>query len=188
MLDVLLATSSLVLPCSAFQSTKTILINNSLSSKIECIGNALSQPRHHKRSCRISMSERDGDDDDDDDEYIDDADLGDWRSFRKTLVDSGLSSGEDGVDVESSSDNSSVVDTPLKPSEKRPKSVSAANEELLKSQSEELAKEYIDGVWAHESSIVSKCICYTQASLGFSALQLFAFEASEFSILNLCFV
>jgi len=72
-------------------------------------------------------------DKEDEDDYIDDANLGDWRKFRSTLVDSGISG------------NGSSVE--------RPKSVSKANEELLNQQSKKLAKEYKDGVWAHESSI-----------------------------------
>ena len=42
------------------------------------------------RAWQLHMS-NDDDEDDDDDEYIEDSDLGDWRSFRKTLVDSGIS-------------------------------------------------------------------------------------------------
>lgn len=112
----------------------------------------------------LRMSKRSEDDDDEDDDYIDDADLGDWRSFRKTLVDSNFSDeqsdqttdgfigeGVDNSDIGDISDiKSSSQDTPAK--EKRPKSVSKANEELLKTQSESLAKEYVNGIWAHVSS------------------------------------
>ncbi len=106
--------------------------------------------------------------DDEDDDYIDDSDLGDWRSFRKTLVDTGLSadSAEEGYigeetdlgDNEGDSDDiadEDVIDASAGSKFERPKSVSKANEELLKEQSEELAKEYIEGVWAHEASVVS---------------------------------
>lgn len=37
----------------------------------------------------------------------------------------------------------------------RPKSVSKRNEELLRGQNEALAEEYLNGVWAHESAVVS---------------------------------
>jgi len=107
----------------------------------------------------------DNDDYDDDDEYIDDSDLGDWRSFRKTLVDSGISyeTAEEGyldADAEKNKatkpsvetgENFDAVDASKGSSIERPTSVSKANEELLATQSETLAKEYKGGVWAHES-------------------------------------
>ena len=122
----------------------------------------------------LRMSKRSEDDDDEDDDYIDDADLGDWRSFRKTLVDSNFSDeqsdqttdgfigeGVDNSDIGDISDiKSSSQDTPAK--EKRPKSVSKANEELLKTQSESLAKEYVNGIWAHVSSFVSSLTYHSE--------------------------
>ena len=117
------------------------------------------------------MSNSNGDEENDD-EYLDCIDLGDWRSFRKALVDSGISTesavAEEGYlkmndDAQMKKEDGStefvgkdeeIVDASKGSSVKRPKSVSKANEELLKQQSEELAKEYTDGVWAHEASIV----------------------------------
>ena len=119
-----------------------------------------------------------GSDDSDDDDYIDDADLGDWRSFRKTLVDSDFTDeessdkitdgfmGEDDLDlgeVSSSSEDAATNNA----KEKRPKSVSKANEELLKTQSKSLAKEYVEGIWAHVSSFVST---YSTIVIGFQLI------------------
>jgi hypothetical protein len=83
--------------------------------------------------------DEDDDDEEDDDEYIDSAALGDWRTFRRNLATSAVSDNND----ESTSKKS------------RKKSVSKGNEELLLSQNEKLAKEYMTGVWAHETSTVS---------------------------------
>lgn len=105
------------------------------------------------------------DEDDDDDDYIEDTDLGDWRSFRNTLVGSGISyesteegylgddteKDENGNDAKGSQ-SPNAVDASKGSSNVRPKSVSKANEELLEQQSEILAKEYKEGVWAHEAS------------------------------------
>lgn len=119
------------------------------------------------RAWQLHMS-NDDDEDDDDDEYIEDSDLGDWRSFRKTLVDSGISyeTAEEGyldpdeettkeaktsTKVDTSGDFD-TVDASKGSSVERPTSVSKANEELLEQQSEVLAKEYKGGVWAHEAS------------------------------------
>ena len=118
-------------------------------------------------TCRLRMIQNSGDDDDDDDddEYIEETDLGDWRSFRKTLVDSGISyeTAEEGyldTDAEKNGTTDSsvetggdfdVIDASKGSSIERPTSVSKANEELLATQSETLAKEYKGGVWAHES-------------------------------------
>lgn len=121
------------------------------------------------RRLQMSLNDDDDEEDDDDDEYIETTDLGDWRSFRKTLVDSGISyeSTEAGYldtdtkkDTETKTSTSSdtetgedfdVVDASKGSLAERPTSVSKANEELLEKQSETLAKEYKDGVWAHES-------------------------------------
>lgn len=129
---------------------------------------------------RMGMSKKPAGDDDeeDDDDYIDDADLGDWRSFRRTLVDSDFTDDfSDGGFIGEASDTSSTATasasgtgtgyTSNSPSasakaaakaaaskdKKRPKSVSKKNEELLKNQSETLAKEYMEGIWAHEASL-----------------------------------
>ncbi|KAL7437312.1 hypothetical protein ACHAXM_005703 [Skeletonema potamos] len=114
-------------------------------------------------------------DNDDDDEYIDEDSLGDWRSFRMNLANSGAassattssSSSIDGIDlseetsfsktVTSESSSSSIATTAntadTSSFSKRPKSVSKQNEQLLSAQNAALAEEYINGVWAHESSI-----------------------------------
>ena len=117
----------------------------------------------------LSMSKRpDDDDEEDDDDYIDDADLGDWRSFRRTLVDSDYqdSSSSESNDFSEggfigeasprSNPSSANANEKSTSKDKRPKSVSKKNEELLRDQSETLAKEYMEGIWAHESSGVSK--------------------------------
>mmetsp|Transcript_24944 Transcript_24944/g.49844 ORF Transcript_24944/g.49844 Transcript_24944/m.49844 type:complete len:487 (-) Transcript_24944:160-1620(-) len=105
---------------------------------------------------------------DDDDDYIDEDSLGDWRSFRMNLANSATSTSSsssiDGIDLsedsppstaitseeESSSSSSSTTSSSTK---ERPKSVSKQNEQLLSAQNSALAEEYINGVWAHESSI-----------------------------------
>lgn len=69
---------------------------------------------------------------DDDDDYIDTDNLGDWRTFRKNLSETGVA-------------------TDKKQDSVPRKSVSKANEEVLRSQSEALSEEYINGVWSHES-------------------------------------
>lgn len=99
-------------------------------------------------------------DDDDDDEYIiDEQSLGDWRSFRATLIGSssiisskdGLLLDDDNNENNDSIDNNSTNQSPMiGPS--RPKSVSKENEDLLRSQSDILAEEYKD-IWCHELSI-----------------------------------
>eukprot|EP00559_Dactyliosolen_fragilissimus_P002587 CAMPEP_0184865930 /NCGR_PEP_ID=MMETSP0580-20130426/19794_1 /TAXON_ID=1118495 /ORGANISM="Dactyliosolen fragilissimus" /LENGTH=418 /DNA_ID=CAMNT_0027365329 /DNA_START=252 /DNA_END=1508 /DNA_ORIENTATION=+ len=88
----------------------------------------------------------DEDEEDDDDDYIDDSSLGDWRSFRNSL--------SEGSDSLSSLKSLGSLDKNInvnEETEKRPKSVSKANEELLLEQNKELAKEYLDAVWAHQA-------------------------------------
>lgn len=93
-----------------------------------------------------SENDDDSDDEDDDDEYLELEE--DWRSFRSTLVNSGLSSETDGyIDEEESGEGAQTVEK--QNGLERPKSVSKANEELLKTQNPNLAKEYLDGVWSH---------------------------------------
>jgi hypothetical protein len=93
--------------------------------------------------------------DDDEDDEIDIGSLGDWRQFRMNLINSAstMSSSEvvsslDGIDL--TEESASVTTTKV-----RPTSVSRRNEELLMAQSEMLGEEYIRGVWAHESAVVS---------------------------------
>ena len=109
---------------------------------------------------------------DDDDDYIDEDSLGDWRSFRMNLANnpagvseaSTSSSSIDGIDLSSedassktitseSATSSDTATTTSSSSSQRPKSVSKQNEQLLSAQNSALAEEYINGVWAHESSI-----------------------------------
>jgi hypothetical protein len=112
----------------------------------------------------------DDDDDDDDDDYIDMNSLGDWRNFRRslTLADGAEDEDDDDDDDDFSSSPSMTktsttnnneanelskkkkLSTTTKTSSKSVKSVSKDNEELLKSQNKDLAKEYVTGVWAHE--------------------------------------
>jgi hypothetical protein len=83
------------------------------------------------------------DEDDDDDEVMDADSLGDWRTFRRNLASQTLSTTGAASQLE---EFGGVVP--------KTKSVSKANEELLQKQNEKLAKEYMSGVWAHETSTV----------------------------------
>jgi hypothetical protein len=74
-----------------------------------------------------SFYEENTDESDEDDEYIDSDSLGDWKAFRRNLA---------------------------TPPAEEVKSVSKENEELLKTQSQDLAQEYVSGVWAHTTSTV----------------------------------
>lgn len=77
---------------------------------------------------------------------IDGINLGDDNtSFSSSRTTSSLEKEGEG----SSSSSSSSMKT------SRPKSVSKRNEELLRGQNEALAEEYLNGVWAHESAVVS---------------------------------
>ena len=76
-----------------------------------------------------------GEEDDEDDDYIDTAQLGDWRTFRMNLAETGNP-------------------TDKKPKNASRKSVSVENEEVLRSQSKSLADEYQQGIWAHETAMV----------------------------------
>ncbi len=124
------------------------------------------------------MSESDGNeidlDGDEDDDDIDPNALGDWRTFRMNLANSGLSSSSestssiqevDGINLIEEKGNGiglaakegsveSLDSTSLSSKPVRPKSVSKKNEQLLRGQNQALAEEYLNGVWAHESSIV----------------------------------
>jgi hypothetical protein len=93
---------------------------------------------------KYSLFEDDDDDqDEDEDDFIDTDALGDWRTFRRNLA-------MDENEESSTADESNVS--------KKTKSVSKENEEILLGQNEELAREYIAGVWAHEVSTVSFCV------------------------------
>jgi hypothetical protein len=84
----------------------------------------------------------DDDDDEDEDDVIDADSLGDWRTFRRNLASPTLPNGAASQFEEF---GAAVPKT---------KSVSKANEDLLQTQNEQLAKEYLSGVWAHETSTV----------------------------------
>lgn len=79
----------------------------------------------------------DDEDEDDEDDLIDPDSLGDWRNFRRNLAQA--------MHEEEDAEEPASVRT----------SVSTENEEVLQSQSRELAEEYKNGVWAHEVSTVS---------------------------------
>ena len=109
---------------------------------------------------RLMMSQEDDEEKEDDDDYIDDAALGDWRTFRSTLVGSGgLTSSES--EIEQSNDegstqssNESKTTTTTNQQQAKEKSKDQAispNVELLFAQSDRLAEEYLSGAWAHES-------------------------------------
>mmetsp|Transcript_15035 Transcript_15035/g.36735 ORF Transcript_15035/g.36735 Transcript_15035/m.36735 type:complete len:490 (+) Transcript_15035:270-1739(+) len=98
-------------------------------------------PRLQFTSLRNAMyddDDEDFDDDDEDDEFIDTDSLGDWRAFRRNLA----FDEQDGEETEENEPSSSLKTKPIK-------SVSKANEEILISQNEKLAAEYLTGVWAH---------------------------------------
>ena len=92
-------------------------------------------------SLLASMDDRE---DEDDDEPV--ADLGDWRNFRKGLLESGLNTGspEEGIEGDGSGLNAVTDDA------SHVKSVSKMNEQLLASQNAKLAEEYLSGVWCHK--------------------------------------
>jgi hypothetical protein len=74
-------------------------------------------------------------DDEEDDDYIDTEQLGDWRTFRMNLAETGSP-------------------TDKKSSDAPRKSVSKENEALLRTQSKLLADEYEKGIWAHDTAKV----------------------------------
>ena len=92
----------------------------------------------HSRLASSFFDFDDDNDDDEEDDMIDPDSLGDWRDFRRNLA-------KVMPDDEDLQEPSSVLT-----------SVSAENEEVLFSQSEELGEEYKNGVWAHQISTVSK--------------------------------
>jgi hypothetical protein len=74
-------------------------------------------------------------DEEEDDDYIDTEQLGDWRTFRMNLAETGSP-------------------TDKKTSDAPRKSVSKENEALLRTQSQLLADEYEKGIWAHDTAKV----------------------------------
>lgn len=102
---------------------------------------ALHESRSFRRLQPLYAFYADDDEEEEEDEEEDDEidldSLGDWRDFRRSLsMEQKESFDEEGGDS-------------------TPKSVSKENEQLLRTQSEALAEEYINGVWAHETSTVS---------------------------------
>ena len=82
-------------------------------------------------------------------------DPADWRAFRAALIEKGIkltasekASLEDGTDTADVSNGSEG----RWGAQGRKKSVAPANEELLMSQNPALAKEYLEGVWTHETA------------------------------------
>jgi ABC-type nitrate/sulfonate/bicarbonate transport system ATPase subunit len=100
-----------------------------------------------KQSLFEDDDEEDDDDDEEEDDFIDTESLGDWRTVRRNLA-----LGQQDRD-----------ESP-KTKTKKTKSVSKENEEILLQQNEDLAQEYITGVWAHEVATVSAVVlllsCY----------------------------
>eukprot|EP00573_Skeletonema_grethae_P013512 CAMPEP_0201695040 /NCGR_PEP_ID=MMETSP0578-20130828/7108_1 /ASSEMBLY_ACC=CAM_ASM_000663 /TAXON_ID=267565 /ORGANISM="Skeletonema grethea, Strain CCMP 1804" /LENGTH=484 /DNA_ID=CAMNT_0048180815 /DNA_START=159 /DNA_END=1613 /DNA_ORIENTATION=+ len=145
-----LLSAMLLLPATSFLQPQA----HSLISKI-------STEHNQQQHCYYMTTN-----DEDEDDYIDEDSLGDWRSFRMNLANSAASSTStssstiDGIDLlEESSKKTTTTTSEDVPSssstraESRPKSVSKQNELLLSAQNSALAEEYINGVWAHESSI-----------------------------------
>mmetsp|Transcript_1698 Transcript_1698/g.2238 ORF Transcript_1698/g.2238 Transcript_1698/m.2238 type:complete len:487 (-) Transcript_1698:689-2149(-) len=102
---------------------------------------------------RMRKLDDDDDDDEDDDDYIDDNALGDWRTFRSTLVGSGLSSSDfDNSSIEDLEEEGGNVSKPLtKEDGNQGKGSVSANVEMLFSQSDKLGEEYLSGAWVHEA-------------------------------------
>lgn len=91
----------------------------------------------------------------DDDEDDDEIELGDWRAFRSNLAETGIRTPDDAARDDAADDDGDETTTAaaassLEPPRRRPRSVSRANEELLRTQSSNLAEEYASGAWAHE--------------------------------------
>jgi len=151
--------------CAAsFQPVQTKYRNESILKRK---GRTIQPKLRHQISPLSPTLNLSGDDRTDDD-YIDEDDLGDWRSFRKNLLETGLSSpsstnnsegyiGDDQVTSSRSEEDDFIGDKPTSSSKKAlPKSVSKANEELLMSQSGKLGQEYLDGAWAHSLEMVEE--------------------------------
>ena len=129
------------------------------------------------KSClKYSLYDEDDDDDDDDeddDDFIDTESLGDWRTFRRNLAFEEDDEQQQQQQQQLEKTEEKVV------TEKRPKSVSKENEQILLSQNEELAREYITGVWAHEIATVSIIKILYSGSL-FLILNVFIFFVYSF--------
>lgn len=180
-LSMLFLPCSIVTITAAFQSTtnriqiQRVVVRRGRRCSCFNLDAPRSVLRYHDYHQGLKMNSgqsQDGDEEqEDDDDYIDDINLEDWRNFRKRLVetserstgsgDSSSSSSsathssrfkEDDVDHSNGEDDTRIPDAMAKITA-RPNSVSKANEDLLKSQSDTL---YSEGLWAHESSVVSE--------------------------------
>jgi len=125
---------------NTYTGPTTIIVNERQQADLQN-GTPLTyySPRIEKMSLKMAMyedNEEDLDDDDDDDDYIDDDSLGDWRTFRSSLVGNNVNAEET-----KTSDQGKIQD----------KDQISPNAELLRSQSETLGEEYLTGAWAHEA-------------------------------------
>ena len=129
--------------------------------------------RHWILFASNSAFEDEEEEEEEDDDHIDLEALGDWRAFRKSLTEDSLKTA-----VTSSEENES-----FKKTTKRRRSVSRENEELLQQQNEELAAEYLEGVWAHETATVRACLfCYVFLSQPLCVWWIRAASQAEFSL------
>eukprot|EP00521_Asterionellopsis_glacialis_P006257 CAMPEP_0195281968 /NCGR_PEP_ID=MMETSP0707-20130614/1058_1 /TAXON_ID=33640 /ORGANISM="Asterionellopsis glacialis, Strain CCMP134" /LENGTH=525 /DNA_ID=CAMNT_0040340913 /DNA_START=77 /DNA_END=1654 /DNA_ORIENTATION=- len=94
----------------------------------------------------------DEDDDDDEEDEIDLNSLGDWRTFRKNLASTGITTPQQ-QQQQSQQQGGDTSPPPKEDVEQTRVSVSKENEKLLQSQNKELAQEYMTGVWAHKTSV-----------------------------------
>jgi len=95
---------------------------------------------------RNAMFDDDGDDDED--EFIDTDSLGDWRQFRRNLTFEEIATTTATTTKEEDEEDEDEERAPTKQTSPI-RSVSKGNEEILLQQNEELAAEYLGGVWAH---------------------------------------
>ena len=137
---------------SAFAPSRRQLTGkSSIIPSQDRVGYVLPELRKRRRGSSLFASSSfyeesdsfDDEDDDDDDDLIDPDSLGDWRTFRRNLA-AGITSG-----ITEAAEGQPETTT------QKTVSVSKENEDLLKTQNEELAKEYLSGVWAHTTSTVS---------------------------------
>jgi hypothetical protein len=177
MVRMIIGKSALMAVLAVSSSTWTVqsfILNHKIATTVSfstTSDNATCRRREKRFYTRIPNSRRllklfstfDDNEEDDDDEYIEIDSLGDWRNFRRSLT-LGAEDEEDSIDDSSTrvslkdSNDGSVGKTSSQSKTRKKatiKSVSEDNEEVLRSQNEELAKEYMTGVWAHETSTVS---------------------------------
>ena len=110
-------------------------VNDNNAAPLSISSKTFSFARFAVADDNYSNDDDDDDDDDDDGEYIDTDSLGDWRNFRRSL---------------STDDDDNLIDNV----DYRDESSKKKNEEALKKQDKELAKEYASGAWAHVTSTV----------------------------------